>query len=167
MPSFNRVILAGNTTRDPMLKNLPSGTAVCECGLAINRKFRVGEEDREEVCFVDFAIFGKAAEVFAQYMQKGKPCLIEGRLKLDQWEAKDGGGKRSKLTVIADNFQFLGGKDQGDGDDDAPPHAQRATPAAARKPTPSKRPADAMMRPAPSNNPIGDDSVFQEADIPF
>src|SRR3954462_13123646 len=113
MASFNKVLLMGNLTRDPQLKYLPSSnTAVAEFGLACNRKFRTANgEDREEVTFVDVTAFGKQAEVINQYCQKGKPLFIEGRLKLDQWEDKQGGGKRSKLTVVIENFQFIGGRD--------------------------------------------------------
>lgn len=109
MPNFNKVILAGNLTRDPQLSHLPSGMACCECGLAINRKWRPqgGGDMREEVCFVDFRAYGKTAEVIDAHTGKGRPLLIEGRLKFDQWEAKDG-GKRSKLYVVVDSFQFLG-----------------------------------------------------------
>src|SRR5688500_1194505 len=109
MASFNKVLLMGNLTRDVQLKYLPSQTAVAEFGLACNRKFRTANgEDREEVTFVDITAFGKQAEVLNQYMTKGKPIFIEGRLKYDQWEDKNGGGKRSKLTVVVDNFQFIG-----------------------------------------------------------
>jgi len=110
MANFNKVILAGNLTRDPQLSYLPSGSAVCEMGMAINRKWRPqdGGEMREEVCFVDLRCYGKQAETLNQYMSKGKQLMVEGRLKYDSWEAKDGGGKRSKLYVIVDNFQFLG-----------------------------------------------------------
>src|SRR5829696_6565374 len=116
MASFNKVLLMGNLTRDPQLKYLPSQTAVAEFGLACNRKFRTANgEDREEVTFVDITAFGKQAEVINQYMTKGKPIFIEGRLKLDQWEDKNGGGKRSKLTVVVDNFQFIGAPGGRDG----------------------------------------------------
>src|SRR3954468_14513816 len=116
MASFNKVILMGNLTRDPQLKYLPSQTAVAEFGLACNRKFRTATgEDREEVTFVDITAFGKQAEVINQYMTKGKPIFIEGRLKYDQWEDKNGGGKRSKLAVVAENFQFIGRRDGGGG----------------------------------------------------
>src|SRR5688500_8242346 len=109
MASFNKVLLMGNLTRDPQLKYLPSQTAVAEFGLACNRKFRTANgEDREEVTFVDITAFGKQAEVINQYMTKGKPIFIEGRLKYDTWEDKQGGGKRSKLTVVIENFQFIG-----------------------------------------------------------
>src|SRR5215218_8714477 len=116
MASFNKVILMGNLTRDPQLKYLPSQMAVAEFGLAMNRKFRTqAGEDREEVTFVDCAAFGKTGEVINQYFTKGKPIFIEGRLKFDSWEDKQGGGKRSKLTVVAENFQFIGGRDGGEG----------------------------------------------------
>src|SRR3954464_10583466 len=109
MASFNKVILLGNLTRDPQLKYLPSQTAVAEFGLACNRKFRTAQgEDREEVTFVDVTALGKQGEGINQYMTKGKPIFIEGRLKYDTWDDKNGGGKRSKLTVVIENFQFLG-----------------------------------------------------------
>ena len=116
MASFNRVMLLGNLTRDPQLKYLPSQTPIAEFGLAMNRKFRTqAGEDREEVCFVDCAAFGRQAEVINQYCQKGKQLFIEGRLKLDTWEDKNGGGKRSRLTVVVENFTLLGGRDGGGG----------------------------------------------------
>lgn len=114
MASFNRVMLLGNLTRDPQLKYLPSQTPVAEFALAMNRKFRTqAGEDREEVCFVECAAFGRQAEVINQYCQKGKQLFVEGRLKLDTWEDKNGGGKRSRLTVVVENFQLLGGRDGG------------------------------------------------------
>src|SRR5215213_8677844 len=116
MASFNQVILMGNLTRDPQLKFLPSQTAVAEFGVACNRKFTTQSgEQREEVTFVDCTAFGKTAENINKYFTKGKPIFIEGRLKYDQWEDKQGGGKRSKLTVHVNNFQFIGGRDGGGG----------------------------------------------------
>lgn len=109
MANFNKVILAGNLTRDPQLSTLPSGSSVCEFGMAISRKWkdqRTGEM-RDEVCFVDMRAYGRPAETLNQYMSKGKSLLVEGRLKYDRWEGKDG-TKRSKLYVIVDQFQFLG-----------------------------------------------------------
>lgn len=110
MANFNKVILAGNLTRDPQLSTLPSGTTVVEFGLAINRKWRDQRtnEMREDTCFVDLRAFGRQAETLNQYMSKGSPLLVEGRLRFEQWEAKDG-GKRSKLSVVVNTFQFLGG----------------------------------------------------------
>jgi single-strand DNA-binding protein len=108
MANLNKVMLIGNLTRDPDLKYTPGNQAVCEIGLAVYRKYRTKEgEDREETTFVDCEAWGKQAEVLKQYMTKGKPLFIEGRLKLDTWEDKDG-GKRSKMRVVIENFQFLG-----------------------------------------------------------
>src|SRR4051794_22901183 len=116
MASYNKVILMGNLTRDPQMKYLPSQTAVVEFGLACNRKYKTQSgEQKEEVTFVDCTAFGRTGEVINQYFTKGKPIFIEGRLKYDQWEDKQGGGKRHKLTVVVDNFQFVGGRDGGGG----------------------------------------------------
>src|SRR5947209_7743849 len=116
MRGYNKVILMGNLTRDPQLKYLPSQTAVVEFALAMNRKFKDAQgQDREEVCFVECAAFGKTGEVINQYCKKGKPLFVEGRLKLDQWDDKQGGGKRSKLSVVVENFTLLGGPGEGGG----------------------------------------------------
>ncbi len=114
MASFNKVILAGNMTRDPQMAYTASNTPVCKFGLAVNRKWRDKNsgENREEVCYVDCTAFGRSGEVINQYMGKGRPILIEGRLSYSQWEGQDG-SKRSKLEVVVENFQFLGGA-QGD-----------------------------------------------------
>src|SRR3954453_3546731 len=110
MANYNKIILVGNLTRDPQLKYLPSQMAVCEFGLAVNHKFRTKDgQDREEVLFIDCSCFGRGGEVINQYCQKGKQILVEGRLKYDSWEDKQGGGKRSKHSVTVDNFQLLGG----------------------------------------------------------
>src|SRR4051794_38523403 len=112
MASYNKVLLMGNLTRDPALKYLPNQTPVVDFGVACNRKFKTQSgEEREEVTFVDCSAFGRTAEVINQYFTKGKPIFIEGRLKYDQWEDKQGGGKRSKLSVVIENFQFVGGRD--------------------------------------------------------
>src|ERR1700722_13486933 len=112
MASFNRVLLLGNLTRDPQMKYLPSQMAVTEFGLACNRKFKTASgEEREEVTFVDCTAFGRIGDIINQYCTKGRPLFIEGRLKLDQWEDKNGGGKRSKLSVVVENMQLLGGRD--------------------------------------------------------
>jgi single-strand DNA-binding protein len=118
MASVNKVILIGNLTRDPEIKYTPKGMAVAEVGLAVNRKYRVENEMREEVTFLDVTFWGKQAEVVGQYMKKGRPMYIEGRLQLDTWDDKQTGQKRSKLRVVAEDFQFLGGKDGGGGRSD-------------------------------------------------
>lgn len=112
MPNLNSVQLMGNLTRDPQLSYTPKGTAVTKLGLAINRKWKsdMGEA-KEEVTFVDCDAFGKTAEAIAQYLKKGRPIFIQGRLKLDQWDDKQSGQKRSKLGVVIESFQFL---DSGD-----------------------------------------------------
>ncbi len=109
MSSFNKVILLGNLTRDPQLSYLPSQTAVVEVGLATNRTFKKQDGSQgEEVCFVDCQMFGKRAEVINKYLHKGDQLLVEGRLKFDSWDAQDG-SKRSKLRVLIENFEFIGG----------------------------------------------------------
>lgn len=111
MASYNRVILVGNLTRDFELRYIPSGTAVAEIGLAVNDRVKKGDQWIDETTFVDVTLWGKTAEVANQYLNKGSSVLIEGRLKLEQWE-KDG-QKRSKLKVVADKMQMLGAKGGG------------------------------------------------------
>jgi len=170
MASVNRVTLIGNLTRDPQLKYLPSQTAVAEFGLAMNRKFKSATgEDREEVCFVDCSAFGRTGEVINQYCQKGKLLYIEGRLKYDQWEDKQGGGKRSKLSVVVENFQFLGGREGGGG---GAPSAESGSEDQTRPPAraPQRnapRPQQAPQQDSPQDSPIGDEKQFGDSDIPF
>ena len=113
MASFNRVILVGNLTRDPELRYIPSGTAVSEIGLAVNDRVKRGDQWVDETTFVDVTMWGRTAEVANEYLSKGSPVLIEGRLKLDSWE-KDG-QKRSKLRVVCEKMQMLGSRDGGGG----------------------------------------------------
>ena len=127
MANFNCVILVGNVTRDPQMSYLPSQTPVVEFGMAVNRKWTdQSGNKKEEVCFVDCRAFGKSAETINQYVTKGSPLLIEGRLTFDQWEGKDG-SKHSKHRVIVERFQFLGGEGV-KGRTDAPAIGQRAEP---------------------------------------
>src|SRR3954451_1462850 len=109
MASFNRVILVGNLTRDPELRYIPSGTAVSDIGLAVNDRIKRGDQWVDETTFVDVTLWGRTAEVANEYLSKGSPVLIEGRLKLDRWE-KDG-QKHSKLRVTAEKMQMLGARD--------------------------------------------------------
>jgi single-strand DNA-binding protein len=119
--SFNKVLLMGNLTRDVEIRHTSGNTAVGNFGIAVNRRFKTQSgEQREEVTFVDCEAWGRTAEVMSQYLGKGRSVFIEGRLKLDQWEDKNGGGKRSKLSVVVENFQFVdsnqgGGQGQGGG----------------------------------------------------
>ena len=122
MSSYNKVILLGNITRDPALSYLPSHTAVIEFGMAMNRTYKKQDGSQgEEVAFVDCQMFGKRAEVINKYVHKGDQLFVEGRLKLDQWE-KDG-QKRSKLRVMVENFEFIGGqkKDNTPAEEEAAP----------------------------------------------
>jgi single-strand DNA-binding protein len=113
MVFFNKVILVGNLTRDPELRVIPSGTSVCRFTLAVSRQFKNADgSSREEVVFIDVDSFGRQADTISRFMTKGKPILVEGRLKLDQWETPNG-EKRSKILVMVENFQFLGGPPQG------------------------------------------------------
>lgn len=114
MADLNKLMLIGRLVRDPQLKFLPSQTAICEFGIAVGRKFKTASgEQREETSFIDCSLFGKGAEIFNQYMAKGKQVYVEGRIKQDNWEDKSTGQKRSKLGMVVEEFQFLG--DRGDG----------------------------------------------------
>jgi len=134
MTSFNKVILAGNLTRDPELRYTPKGTAVARIGLACNRKWKSDTgEMKEEVTFVDVDAFGKTAETIGQYLKKGRPILIEGRLRYETWEDKQTKQKRSKLGVVMETFQFL---DSGGGRSGDASEAPVSRPAAASAPAP-------------------------------
>ena len=111
MAAYNKVILVGNLTRDPELRVTSNGLSICKLGLAVNRNYTNKDgELKDETTYVDIDAFGKQAEILAKYMQKGRPLMLEGRLKLDQWESSDG-QKRSKLGVVLESFQFIGGRD--------------------------------------------------------
>lgn len=111
MASFNKVILLGNLTRDPELRYTPKGSAIARLGMAVNRSYKTeAGETMEEVTFIDIDAWGKQAELISQYLRKGNPLFVEGRLKLDQWDDKNTGQKVSKLRVVMENFQFVGGR---------------------------------------------------------
>ncbi|MBD5778210.1 single-stranded DNA-binding protein [Pelagicoccus sp. NFK12] len=114
MANFNKVILLGNLTRDPELRVTPKGTSVCQFGMAVNRVYRSGDETQEETTFVDLEAWGKQAEIISKYVSKGNPLFIEGRLKFDSWESKEG-EKRSKLKVIVENMQLMGSRGDNNG----------------------------------------------------
>ena len=155
MASFNKVILVGNLTRDPELRYTPKGTAIAKIGLAVNRVWtNEAGEKKEEVTFVDVDVFGRTAENVGQYMRKGRPILIEGRLKLDQWDDKQTGQKKSKLSVVAETVQFLGSA-QGGGEGGSP---------AAPRP---QRPASAAAPSAPAGEPVEGDGPPESDDVPF
>jgi len=114
MASFNKVILLGNLTRDPEVRYTPKGSAVTDLGIAVNRQYTLENgEKREEVTFVDVTFWGRTAEVAGEYLKKGRPIFIEGRLQLDTWDDKQSGQKRSKLKVIGETMQMLGGPRSG------------------------------------------------------
>jgi single-strand DNA-binding protein len=153
MASFNKVILVGNLTRDPELRYTPKGTAIAKIGLAVNRVWtNEAGEKKEEVTFVDVDVFGRTAENVGQYMRKGRPILVEGRLRLDQWDDKQTGQKKSKLGVVAETVQFLGSPPGGEGGGGAP----------AARPT---RPAAAPT--APPAEPVDGDGPPESDDVPF
>lgn len=166
MPNYNKVLLMGNLTRDVELKHTPSNMAVANLGIAINRKYKGNDgEMKEETTFVDCEAWSSTAENLSKWFSKGKPIFLEGRLKLDSWQDKDG-GNRTKLKVVIENFQFVDSKGGGGGGSggggggggeyaDAPP-ARRAPAAAAAK---SSSPSSTYT--GPTHEPLGED------DIPF
>jgi single-strand DNA-binding protein len=152
MASFNKVILAGNLTRDPELRYTPKGTAVVKIGLAVNRTWKTESgETKEEVSFIDIEAWGRQAEVIAQYMRKGRPLLVEGRLKLDTWEDKNTHQKQSKLKVVLEGFSFIDSKGAEGGA--APSEAPH-------------RPAPPASKP-PESPESGEAPAAEEDDVPF
>ncbi len=157
MASYNKVILIGNLTRDPELRYTAKGTAIARIGLAVSRKWRnEAGEMQEETTFVDVDAFGRQAETIGQYLKKGRPIMIEGRLRLDQWEDKNTGQKRSKLGVVLEVFQFLDSGNRsggGEGGQDAPASA------------PAKSPGRVAQAAPPP--PDDADALPSEDDVPF
>lgn len=166
MASFNKVILMGNLTRDPEVRYTPGGTAVTDVGLAVNRSWydKNANERKEEVTFVDVTLWGRTAEIAGEYLSKGRPVLIEGRLQLDTWQDRESGQNRSKLKVIGEQMTLLpsggggggGGRPQGGG-----PHHQQAPSqqSAPQQQTGAPSPAQSFYDSPPSNPP--------QDDVPF
>ena len=126
MPNLNKVLIMGNLTRDPEIRVTPKGTSICQFALAVNREWKSESGEKQtEVVYIDVEAWGKQGETIAKYMVKGRPLYVEGRLKLDQWEDKNTKEKRSRMKVVLEQFQFLGGPQ------DAKPAAQGAAPATA------------------------------------
>ncbi|MBI5723951.1 MAG: single-stranded DNA-binding protein [Planctomycetes bacterium] len=151
MANFNKVIMIGNLTRDPQMSYLPSQTPVVEFGLAVNRRWRGKDnQQKEDVCFIDCRSYGKQAETINQYMNKGKPILVEGRLQFDQWEGKDG-VKRSKHRLIVEQFQFLGsaGGSGGQAGGARAPQGQRPQPQAEQAPAEPPSAEEEFSEPPP------------------
>ena len=160
MNGFNKVILAGNLTRDPEMRYTPGGTAIAKFGLAVNRKWKDSQsgEMREEVTFVDVDAFGKAAETIGNFLKKGRPVLVEGRLKLDQWDDKQTQQKRSRLGVVLESFTFLDSGQGGQGGQRSEYDQERTYP---ERP-PAARPGSHPSAPAPT-----DDLTPEDEDVPF
>ena len=147
MASFNKVILLGNLTRDPEIRYTPKGSAVCDLGLAVNRVYTLDSgEKREEVTFVDVVLWARLAEIAGEYLKKGRPVFIEGRLQLDTWDDKQSGQKRSKLRVIGETMQLLGSRPSGGAaeaaDEDRQPRSGGKTSAPPPKATAPAAPDD-------------------------
>jgi single-strand DNA-binding protein len=116
MASFNKVILLGNLTRDPEVRYTPKGSAVCDLGLAVNRQYTLDSgEKREEVTYVDVVLWARLAEIAGEYLKKGRPVFIEGRLQMDSWDDKQTGQKRTRLRVVGETMQLLGSRPSGSG----------------------------------------------------
>ena len=153
MASFNKVILAGNLTRDPEFRHLPKGSAVAAFALAVNRTWKSESgESKEEVNFIDVEAFGRQAEVIAQYMRKGRHLLVEGRLKQDSWEDKTTQQKRTKLKVVLESFSFIDAKGEGG--------------AAAGNEAP-RRPASSSSAPVSKPSESEGEPPMEDDDVPF
>ena len=162
MANLNKVLLMGNLTRDPEVRYTPKGTAVAELGLAVNRQFTADNgEKREEVTFVDVTLWGRQAEVAGEYLKKGRPVFIEGRLQMDSWEDKATGQKRSKLKVVAEGMQLIGGRGGEGGESSGGGEAREYR---EQRPS-SSRPSGPPSRPA--KPPVDPDLEPESDDIPF
>ncbi len=155
MANLNRVMLIGNLTRDPEIKYTAKGTAIAQLGLAVNRTWNnEGGEKQEDTTFVDVELFGRVAEIAGEYLKKGRPVYIEGRLKLDSWDDKQSGQKRSKMKVVGEQLQLLGGREESSGGGQRTQQEQRA----------AQRP---QSRP-PARPPVDPDlDAEDDSDIPF
>ncbi|MES2568942.1 MAG: single-stranded DNA-binding protein [Verrucomicrobiota bacterium] len=161
MPNLNKVMLMGNLTRDPEIKYTPKGMAITQLGLAINRSWsNDAGEKQEETTFVDVDLFGRLAEIAAEYLKKGRPVYIEGRLKLDSWDDKASGQKRSKMKVVGEQMQLIGGRESG-GEGGGAPRGEYGG-----ESRPAARPPARAAAPPP-RPPVDPDLDAAEDDIPF
>ncbi|MGA2604853.1 MAG: single-stranded DNA-binding protein [Verrucomicrobiia bacterium] len=159
MASYNKVLLMGNLTRDPEVRYTPKGTAIANLGLAVNRRWTTETgEAKEEVTFVDVEVWGRQAETVGQYLSKGKPIFVEGRLRLDSWDDKESGQKKSKLKVVCERFQFIGASGGRQESKDETPSDEGPARPSGRGPRPAAPPPD-KGEPEP---PAGEDD-----NIPF
>lgn len=151
MPSLNKVMLMGNLTRDPEVRYTPKGSAVADFAIAVNRTWTSDNgQKNEETTFVDVVLWARLAEIASQYLTKGSPVFVEGRLQLETWEDKQTGQKRSRMRVVGESLQMLGGKKDGEGQARPPQQRQQA--------------------PAQSHGPRRDESTtdgMEDDDIPF
>jgi single-strand DNA-binding protein len=149
MASYNKVFLLGNLTRDPEVRYTPKGSAVADLGIAVNRQYTLDTgEKREEVTFVDVTFWGRTAEVAGEYLKKGRSVFIEGRLQLDTWDDKQSGQKRSKLKVVGEMMQMLGGRPGGggggeeSGGEEAPVRSAKSSGGSRSAPPPKSGPSE-------------------------
>ncbi len=159
MANLNKVMLIGNLTRDPEIKYTPKGMAIAQLGLAINRNWtNDGGEKQEETTFVDVDLFGRLAEIAGEYLKKGRPVYIEGRLRLESWDDKQSGQKRTKMKVVGEQLQLLGSRDGGGSESKGGGDEYSVARPASRPPS----------RPAPAPRPpVDPDLDAAEDDIPF
>lgn len=156
MPNLNRVMIMGNCTRDPEIKYTPKGTAIAQVGIAINRVYSTDQgERREETTFVDVELWGRQAEIAGEYLKKGRPVYIEGRLKLEAWDDKTTGQKRSKMLIVGEMMQLLGGREEQSSERPTGPAVDRRNAPPVRPSPPPKPPADPDL------------DAAEEDDIPF
>ena len=162
MASYNKVLLMGNLTRDPEVRYTPKGTAIANIGLAVNRRWTTDAgEQTEDVTFVDVEVWGRQAETVGQYLSKGKPIFVEGRLKLDSWEDKESGQKKSKMKVVCEHFQFIGAPGGGRGElKDQAPSDEVPARSAGRGGRPAAPPARDAGEPEPT-------TAGEDDNIPF
>jgi single-strand DNA-binding protein len=160
MANLNRVLLIGNLTRDPELRVTPKGSSICQFGLAVNRTFKDGAgQQREETTFIDVEAWGRQGEVISKYCTKGRPLFVEGRLRFDSWDDKTTGQKRSRLSVVLENFQFIGSR----GDDQAGGGAPASdAPAGGDSP---ERNSPPPRQPNPAPAAAAEDNL--DEDVPF
>jgi single-strand DNA-binding protein len=169
MSNLNKVFLMGRLTKDPELRYTPQGMAVSDLGLAVNREFTLQSgEKRKDTVFIDVTVWKKQAELCCQYLRKGSPIFIEGRLAMDSWEGQDG-QKRTKIRVVAENFQFIGGGSGSRGGEASQPDAEAGGPAAVKDYGANYgRPSRGQEEPAPAPLPAGDENGGpKEDETPF
>jgi single-strand DNA-binding protein len=168
MASLNKVMLIGNLTRDPEVRYTPKGSPVADLAIAVNRVYTADNgEKREEVTYVDIVLWAKLAELAGQYLHKGRPVFVEGRLQMDQWEDKATGQKRTRLRVVGENIQFLDSRRDGGGEGGEEGGGSRPAPRPAQRPAQRPQPAG---KPQPASDEFGEGPItdgLDNDDIPF